>query len=118
MEMVLDIHITKLTIEILPAVRNDNIKAFVNLIFHTDQGEIKIKNGTIRLKDFGKAQKLSYDVPAVRTRNAFRKCFFLNNLDLYKEICVAVLRAYEEQTGEKVNYDIELEDISIDEIPV
>lgn len=116
MNMELNIQITNLEIEIKPTVREDNIKAFVNLIFNSSQGDIKIKNGTLRLKSFGTKQMLSYEVPAVKTAHRYNKVFYLDNLELYKKICDAVIKEYSSVTGEVIG--LEQEEVNIDEIPV
>lgn len=103
MEMDLNITITSFSVELKPIVRDDNIKAFVTWVFHTDQAKIKIKWGTIRLKEFGAKKLLSYDPPAIKTRFGYSKIIFIDNLELYKSLCRATIKKFCEETGELEN---------------
>lgn len=117
MDMELNIQITGLTIEVTPVIREDNIKAFVNWTFITDSGEWKVKNGTIRIKEFGAVKKLSYDVPAIKGKIRYNKTLFIDNLDLYKQFCKATIDKYVSLTGELPNDVSYEEEVNIDDLP-
>lgn len=100
--MNINILMSKFNVEIKPVVRHDNIKAFVTWIFKTNQGELKIRGGTIREKPFGRNGRLkkSYDPPAVKLKSGYLKAFFLDNKELYKKLCEETINGYNRETGE------------------
>lgn len=119
MKMDINIAINFFSVEIKPTIREDNIKAFVNWVFSTNKGEIKIKQGTIRLKQFGTKELLSYDLPAVRLKVGFVKVLYIANVELYKALCEFTIKAYCQETGELPN-NITLEsgdEINLEELP-
>lgn len=113
--MELNIQITKFSTEIKPVIRDDQIKAFVVWIFHTDLGIIKIYGGTIRKKQFGKNQKLllTYEPPSVG-RN-YTKVFFIDNKEVYKQLCDFTIKEYCQITGELGNHEMN-EEVDVDKI--
>ena len=119
MKMDISIEIKSFFVEIRPTIREDNIKAFVNWVFSTNKGEIKIKQGTIRLKQFGKKELLSYDLPAVRLKVGFVKVFYMGNKELYKSLCEFTIKTYCQETGElpnKITPDVG-EEIDLEDLP-
>ncbi len=117
--MELNIQITSFSVDIKPAVREDNIKAFVTWIFQTSVGEWKIYGGTIRQKPFGKNQKLllTYDPPAIGKK--FFKAFYIGDKELYKKLCKHTIEEYCKITGEVGNnFLVANEDVKEDEIPI
>lgn len=122
MDMELNIIIKGLNIDIIPMVREDKIKAFVQWIFKTDQGDIKIKGGTLKLQDSkdGGKQFLSYNPPAIKGRfNKYFKILFIDNKDLFRSLCLATIKKYASITGEPTNItSIENEEVDIDDLPI
>ncbi|MEK7168393.1 MAG: hypothetical protein AAB778_00090 [Patescibacteria group bacterium] len=113
--MELNIVIRKFELEITPVIRKDNIKGFVIWTFVTDRGELKIKGGTIRLKEFGSKRILTYDFPAYRAGFKFCKAVFMSDLELYKTLCNATVEQYCQMTGDLRSEIFEAE-INLDDI--
>lgn len=122
MDMELNIIIKGLNIDITPVVREDKIKAFVQWIFKTDQGDIKIKGGTIKLQDSKDKTKqfLSYNPPAIRSGfGKFFWAFWMDDKDLFRDLCSATIKKYASITGEPTNItSIENEEVDIDDLPI
>lgn len=120
--MEIEIKITGFEVKVKPVVREDNIKAFVDWIFNTDQGVIKIHGGTLRVKLFGKNNKelLTYDAPAIRSRSGYAKVLFIDNLEIFKKLCDYTLNEYYKITNELPNNVIfgESEDVDPESIPI
>lgn len=116
--MELEIKITNFLVEIKPVVRSDNIKAFVTWIFQTELGVWKVYGGTIRLKPFGKNNKmlLSYDPPAFGPR--FTKALFIEDKGTYIKLCDYTIKSYCTLTGEINNNILMDEGIDPDEVPI
>lgn len=117
MDMELNLNVKGLTIEVTPVVRKDNIKGFVIWTFITDCGEIKVKGGTVRIKEFGSQKLLSYDFPAYKAGFKYHKSVYMSNLELYKTLCKATVDKYCSLTGELPN-EIQDEEINLDDIPL
>lgn len=116
--MELRIKINSLETDISLQARTDNILAFVTWIFKTDVGDIKIKGGTIRRKDFGSKPLLTYDVPAIKTRHGYNKALFIDNKELFVQLCNFTIKKYCEESGDLPNSFSNTEDINLDEIPL
>ncbi len=116
--MELRIKIYALETDLSLQARSDNILAFVTWIFKTDIGDIKIKGGTIRRKEFGSKSLLSYDVPAIKTRHGYNKAFFMDNKELFLKLSNFTIQKYCEESGEPVSGFSNIEDINPDEIPI
>ena len=121
--MELSINITGFNSEVTAvAGRKDNIRGFADWTFSTSVGELKVKGGTIREKEFGSRRIISYEVPAIRTgKGIYKKAFFMEDKVLYLTLCKLTVEKYCELTGEEPNNVIvepEVEDINIDEIPI
>ena len=117
MDMELNINIKGLEIEVTPVIRKDNIKGFIVWTFLTDNGELKIKGGTVRAKEFGSQKLLTYDFPAYKAGFKYHKALFMSNLELYKRLCKATIEKYCSLTGEFPN-EIPEEEINLDDIPL
>lgn len=115
--MELDIKITSFDATIKAVIRNDNIKAFVDWIFATEIGVIKIHGGTIRLKPFGpnSTQILTFDGPAYGSH--FTKVLFIDNPQFYKRLCDFTVNKYCQETGEK-QYEVITEEVDINDLPI
>lgn len=116
-KMDIEIIIKNFSVKIIPIVRADSIKAFVEWVFGSDIGEIKIRGGTIRLKTFGSSkQVLSYEPPTYGSK--YQKAIFLDNKELYKKLCDYTIKNYCDITG-KVLAGVEMnENVDPDEIPI
>lgn len=117
MYMELNINIHSIEIEITAVARQDNILAFVDWIFKTDIGDMKLKGGTIRRKEFKSKTKLSFDVPAIRSKGGFIKAFFLDNKKVFLQLCAATVKKYCEETGELFEDFSHYEEVNPDDIP-
>ncbi|MBI2196128.1 hypothetical protein HYU45_00785 [Candidatus Daviesbacteria bacterium] len=115
----LNINITGFSVEVKPVIRQDNIKAFVTWIFLTESGVVKVYGGTIRIKPFGKDNKLilTYEPPAIKTRGGYIKAMFIEDKQLFKTLCDYTINLYCKLTGE-VRGILSPEDVNIDEIPI
>lgn len=123
MNMEIKINITSFEPEVKVVVRDDDLKGFVTWIFMSDIGKVKIAGGTIRVKEFGvnKVRKLSYDVPAIKTKgNRYFKVFYIDNLDIYRQLCKTTIDKYIAESGglpEGVILDSPDETVNPDDIP-
>lgn len=116
-KMDIEIIIKHFSVKVIPAVRSDSIKAFVEWVFGSNVGEIKIRGGTIRLKSFGSSkQVLSYEPPAYGRK--YQKTIFIDNKELYKKLCDYTIKKYCDITGEIVAGVEMNEDVDPDEIPI
>jgi hypothetical protein len=120
MELDVNIQITKVVIEIPTLFANKgNIRGTVHWTFITNQGDIKVKWGTIRQKDFGQRPILTYEPPAVQTKaNHYLKSFFIDNKDLFRKLSDASVAAYCKESGEPLPSIVIEEEINLDEIPI
>ena len=118
-DLELNINITGFSAEIKPVVREDNIKAFVTWMFQTESAAIKIYGGTIRVKPFGKDNKLilTYEPPAIKTKGGYIKAMFIEDKILFKTLCDYTINLYCKLTGE-VRGILSAEDVNIDQIPI
>jgi len=121
--MEMNIIINQFEVEVKLVERSDNIKAFINWIFHTSEGQIKIRGGTMKLKQPKFAEEgetmLSYDVPAYRGKFKYYGVLFIDNKNLFKKLCTETMRRYCEESG--VPFDATKfiqEEVNIDDIPL
>lgn len=119
MELDLDIKIIKVIIEVPTIFANKGmIKGSVHWTFVTNQGNIKVKWGTIRLKEFGQKSVLTYEPPAVQTKAGhYLKSFFIENKELYIKLGNASVEAYCKESGEPMPNIVIEEEINPDDIP-
>lgn len=102
--MKIEIKITELIIETTAVVgREDNIKGFFVWKFKSDVGQIIIRGGTIREKEFGTKRLLSCEPPCFKAGIKYFKAFIVENLELYRKICDATIEAYCAQSGNLPN---------------
>ena len=95
-----DWRIETLEIQIRPVVRGDKIISFVVWTLKTSKGDLKIRGGTIKLKELPSGEELlSFDAPAYRAGPRYFKSFFLES-DEFRRICAETVKFYCEQTGE------------------
>lgn len=116
-KMDIELIIKHFSVKIIPTVRADSIKAFVEWVFGSNMGEIKIRGGTIRLKSFGDSKEvLSYEPPAYGKK--YQKAIFIDNKEFYKKLCDYTINKYCDITGEilagvEMNEDIDPDEIQI-----
>jgi len=100
--MNIEIKITELTIETIAVVgRKDNIRGFFVWKFKSDIGQIIVRGGTIREKEFGSKTILSCEPPCYGPK--FNKAFIIENPELYVKLCNATIATYCKQSGDLPN---------------
>ena len=118
MNMELQIIIHSLEVDISAQAREDNIRAFVIWIFKTNVGDIKIKGGTIRRKEFGSKSLLSYEPPSIKGRQGkYNRTFFMDDKQLYLKLCAYTIKRYCEESGESGQDFSHYEEVNPDDIP-
>lgn len=99
--------ISELVIETEAVVgRKDNIRGFFVWKFRSNMGQIIVRGGTIREKEFGTKRLLSCEPPCYRGGNRFFKAFIIDNLEFYRKICNATINIYCSNSGELPNNTI------------
>lgn len=116
--MDIELTISRIEFIIKPILRNDNIKAFVDIILHSNLGEIKIKNGTIRLKELENKTILTYEVPAIKGKYKYNKILFIDNKELYVQISNEIVKQYIELAGELPNNFLLTEEVDLEDLPI
>jgi hypothetical protein len=93
-------NITGIEVIIKPLDYQDLI-AKVDLIFYDSQGNkvFVVRGVSIKNKLFGDRRTLVVDFPAYKTRRGYQKSFYIDDKNLYSEVCNLVLQAYAQKTG-------------------